>query len=300
MTLKQLEAFYWAATCVNFTVAAERVHLSVSSLSKRIAELEASLGVELFDRSGRSAELTAHGEQMLPQIRALLHAAADLQQSAGQIHGLIGRCRIGFGELSGLTWLPKLVREVSSRHPGLLLEPYVDIGQVLEQRLHDGELDIAVLAGPSTRSSLAAERVSQVDFAWVASQSFLDMAGTEDPRVLMGEHTLLTLPVGAGGTRVLDQWLAHRGLMVGRRLMCNSWGAVVGMLVEGIGFGFVPRQWADALVERGALRILPDSDALEPLHYAVQWRRDDTRPLISAMRDIVRGVIDFKAPRCMV
>lgn len=50
MTLKQLEAFYWAATCVNFTVAAERVHLSVSSLSKRIAELEASLGVELFDR----------------------------------------------------------------------------------------------------------------------------------------------------------------------------------------------------------------------------------------------------------
>ena len=61
MTLKQLEAFYWAATCVNFTVAAERVHLSVSSLSKRIAELEASLGVDLFDRSGRSAKLTAQG-----------------------------------------------------------------------------------------------------------------------------------------------------------------------------------------------------------------------------------------------
>lgn len=78
-------------------------------------------------------------------------------------------------------------------------------------------------------------------FAWVASQSFLEVAGTEDPRALMGEQTLLTLPVGAGGTRVLDQWLAHRGLMVGRRLMCNSWGAVVGMLVEGLGFGFVPR-----------------------------------------------------------
>ncbi|WP_227461112.1 LysR family transcriptional regulator [Cupriavidus pauculus] len=300
MTLKQLEAFYWAATCVNFTAAAERVHLSVSSLSKRIAELEASLGVALFDRSGRSAELTAQGEQMLPQIHAMLHAAAELQQSAGQRHGLIGRCRIGLGELSGLTWLPKLVREVSTRHPGLLLEPHVDIGQALEQRLHDGELDIGVLAGPSTRSSLAAERIGQVDFAWVASQSLLELAGTDDPRILMGEQTLLTLPVGAGGTRVLDQWLARRGLMVGRRLMCNSWGAVVGMVVEGLGFGFVPTLWAEALVERGGLRILPDTDALEPLHYAVQWRRDDTRPLIHAMREIIRGVIDFQAPRCFV
>jgi DNA-binding transcriptional LysR family regulator len=69
MTLKQLEAFYWAATCLNFSVAAERVHLSVSSLSKRIAELEASLGVQLFDRSGRAAELTPQGEQLLPRIR---------------------------------------------------------------------------------------------------------------------------------------------------------------------------------------------------------------------------------------
>jgi DNA-binding transcriptional LysR family regulator len=66
MTLKQLEAFYWAATCLNFSVAAERVHLSVSSLSKRIAELEASLGVQLFDRSGRAAELTPQGEQLRP------------------------------------------------------------------------------------------------------------------------------------------------------------------------------------------------------------------------------------------
>ena len=52
MTLKQLEAFYWAATCASFAVAAERLHLSVSSLSKRIAELEDALGRPLFDRSG--------------------------------------------------------------------------------------------------------------------------------------------------------------------------------------------------------------------------------------------------------
>jgi DNA-binding transcriptional LysR family regulator len=61
MTLKQLEAFYWAATCASFAVAAERLHLSVSSLSKRITELEDALGQPLFDRSGHKAALTDAG-----------------------------------------------------------------------------------------------------------------------------------------------------------------------------------------------------------------------------------------------
>src|SRR3989344_5463257 len=57
-SVKQLEAFWWAATCANFATAAERVHLSVSSLSKRISELESTLGQSLFDRSGHRAVLT--------------------------------------------------------------------------------------------------------------------------------------------------------------------------------------------------------------------------------------------------
>ena len=52
MTLKQLEAFYWAATCASFAVAAERLHLSVSSLSKRIAELEEALGQRCSTAAG--------------------------------------------------------------------------------------------------------------------------------------------------------------------------------------------------------------------------------------------------------
>ncbi|CPJ43778.1 LysR family transcriptional regulator [Bordetella pertussis] len=76
MTLKQLEAFYWAATCASFAVAADRLHLSLSSLSKRIAELESALGLDLFDRSGHRAVLTAAGERLLPQARDLL-ASAD-------------------------------------------------------------------------------------------------------------------------------------------------------------------------------------------------------------------------------
>lgn len=300
MTLKQLEAFYWAATCLNFSVAAERVHVSVSSLSKRIAELEASLGVPLFDRSGRAAELTPQGEQLLPRIRTLLHDAAQLQQAAGRSVGLQGRCRLGFGELSGLTWLPRLVQKVAELHPALQLEPHADIGQVLEQRIVDGELDCVVIAGPSSRSSLAFEQVAQVRFVWAASEAFLARAGTDQPQRLVREQLLIALPVGSGATRTLDEWLSRQGLSVERRLSCNSWGAVVGMVAEGLGFTYMPQGWAEALQARGALRILSRGGALAPLTYTVQWRRDDARPLITEMREIIRSVIDFPAPRCLV
>lgn len=299
MTLKQLEAFYWAATCLNFTVAAERVHLSISSLSKRIAELEVSLGTLMFDRSGRSAELTPHGELLLPRVRALLHDAAQLQQAIGQSTGLQGRCRIGFGELSGLTWLPKLVQKVAELHPALQLEPHTDIGQVLEQRIVDGELDCVVIAGPSSRSTLAFERVAQVRFVWAASEAFLVKAGTDLPQRLVREQMLIALPEGSGATRILDEWLSGQSMSVERRLSCNSWGAVVGMVAEGLGFTYMPHGWAEALQARGMLRILSAGNALAPLTYTVQWRRDDVRPLITEMRKIIKSVIDFSAPRCL-
>ncbi|SUP85622.1 LysR family substrate-binding transcriptional regulator [Yersinia pseudotuberculosis] len=68
MTLKQLEAFYWAARCSNFSIAAERLHISISSLSKRIVELEASLGCTLFDRSDVAAEFYCFSPFALSEV----------------------------------------------------------------------------------------------------------------------------------------------------------------------------------------------------------------------------------------
>ena len=97
MTLKQLEAFYWAATCANFAIAAERLHLSVSSLSKRISELEEALGINLFDRSGHRAVLSDAGQALLPRALALLDDAAAIRTAFAPSAGLVGRCAFGVG-----------------------------------------------------------------------------------------------------------------------------------------------------------------------------------------------------------
>ena len=293
MTLKQLEAFYWAATCASFAVAAQRLHLSLSSLSKRIAELEASLGQALFDRSGHRAALTDAGSHLLPQARQLLQAAESVRQSVAQRTGLHGVCRFGVGELTALTWLPRLVRRMQQQHPGLTPEPSVDIGEVLERRVEAGELDFAIVAGRSSRSGITSVPVAQALFAWCAAPALVGRARTLSP-ALLTDHALVTLPTGAGTTRILDDWLAAQlGGLAPRRLVCNHWGGVAGMLVEGAGIGLLPQAWAWALQRRGALRVLVAKPALAPLPYAFQWRRDDARPVVAALRELAQASADF-------
>lgn len=295
MTLKQLEAFYWAATCANFAMAAERLHVSTSSLSKRLAELEESLGAQLFDRSGHKAVLTEAGERLLPRASALLLAADETRKSVQPDARITGRCMIGVGELSALTWLPQLATYAGQRFPDLRLEPHVDIGVALAERLRNGELDCAVIAGRSSDASISSHTVGEARFVWAASQTLVGKSSKLSAQMLR-DHPLVTLPPGAGTSRILDDWLMASDIDFSYRLSCNSWGAIAGLLIEGTGVGFLPESWARSLSRRGALRVLNAAPALAPLVYTFQKRRNDERPLLAEMLAAVRAAADFARP----
>lgn len=299
MTLKQLEAFYWAATCKNFAIAANRLNISVSSLSKRIAELEASIGADLFSRSARSATLTALGEQLVPHAKDLLRNADQFMQQASNNLTYSGRCRFGAGELTSITWMPHLIEAIQHAHPNLLVEPFVGVGELVESGLEEGDLDFAVIAGPSSRASIASHLIGSAAFEWVASPRAVADARAVTPADLPG-LTLITQPQSSGVIRILDDWLTQQGVSPGRMQCCNSWGAIAGMLMQGLGVGFLPTAWANILIQRGDLQALPGLPPLRPLPYTFQWRRDDTRPMLDSLRVLSQEALDFGAPAGMV
>ena len=295
MTLKQLEAFYWAATAANFLVAAQRLHVSQSTLSKRISELETQLRNTLFDRSGHRATLTEAGEQLLPLARRMLGLADEMRSRLSDGGGLRGHCRFGVGELAALTWLPDFVAQSRARHPDLVLEPFVDLGAVLEQRLETGELDFAVVAGYSSRSTIASEAIAEVRFSWAASPALVGEQRTVTAR-LLHDTALITMPPAAGPTRMLEHWLAVNNLEVGRRLTCNNLTAIASLIAAGVGVGLFPQGWLKQMEARKAIVALRGRQALPTLEYTFQRRRDDSRPLLVSMRDLVRDTVDFDKP----
>lgn len=295
MTLKQIEAFYWAATAASFLLAAGRLHVSQSTLSKRIAELEQQLGKALFDRSGHRAVLTEAGAALLPSARRLLGLADEMRALVAEPDAPRGHCRFGVGELAALTWLPDLVALARATYPELVLEATVDLGASLEQRLQAGELDFAVVAGHSVRAPIASETIASVRFAWAATPRLVGAHRSVGARLLQ-EVAVVTMPPAAGPTRMLEQWLARNGLAVGRRITCNNLTAVASLIASGVGIGLCPAVWLEPLVARHALVELRTRSALPALDYTFQGRRDDSRPLLARMRELVGRTVDFAKP----
>ncbi len=117
-TLKQLDALHWIAALGSFERAAERLGTTQSAVSKRIHELEAALGVEIFDRSQRGARLTPTGEAVLATAGDMLDLRDRLLDFAGQDPPSMRRLRFGVTELTAMTWLPASSRGCAPPIPG--------------------------------------------------------------------------------------------------------------------------------------------------------------------------------------
>jgi len=292
MTLKQLEAFYWTATCTNFATAAERLHLSTSSLSKRIGELERSLDVELFDRSGHGATLTPAGQRLLPIAGDLLQRADHVVRTLGKVNGLQGTCRLGVDESGSVTWLPRWVRALRTAHPALSINVEVDVSESLSWRLARGEIDAAIVGGNSAHPELLSTTIAQAEFVWCASPAVARRIGELDAHAWQTQ-TLVSLPRGSGVTEVIDAWMLRNGARPAKVLSCNRWGGVAGLIANEEGVGILPHTWAMSLSKQGAVQVVVSGQKLESLTYQFQTRHDDSRPIIAALRTSLFEAADF-------
>jgi DNA-binding transcriptional LysR family regulator len=292
VTLKQLEAFYWAATYGSFIEAAKRLHLSQSSLSKRIAELESSLGCTLFDRDFYRATLTSKGRQLLPKAKELLAHAEEIVISLETEDSIRGSCRFGVGEIAASSWLPKLISSGRRLYPELSLEPYVELGRELEARLMQGDLDFAMVANQSLHPSLESVAIANVQFTWVVSS---DISHEHGSRI---EDLALSLPIvtmhsNAGSSTILDRWLKENDLRDVKLIVCNNMTTMAGLVASGIGIGYFPKSWIRPLLDRNILTLLNSDIPLPPLEYRFCWRKDDKRLLIQRMKDLVMKEVDY-------
>ncbi len=142
-----LEAFVEAAATGSFSAAARVLGKRQSSISESIARLEDDLGVSLFDRQGRYPLLTAAGEQLLDQARAVLSAHDRLANRATQLAaGVEPRLTLVISDTYQPTRYEALLTELDQRYPNLEFECLIaEDADVLS--LVQGRADLGLLAG---------------------------------------------------------------------------------------------------------------------------------------------------------
>ena len=146
MDNQSLQAFVSVAEYGSFSEAAERLHLTQSAVSKRIATLEQQVGKKLFDRIARKVSLTEAGSALLPRAKHILQECESAIQAINDLSGdTRGILRLAISHHLGLHRLPPILKTFARQYPLVNLDiEFMDSEKAYEQILH-GQSEVAVI-----------------------------------------------------------------------------------------------------------------------------------------------------------
>jgi len=148
LSSRDLDAFLALAQAQHFTRAAERCHLSQSAFSQKIARIERSAGVALFERSTRHVTLTPEGEQFAEEVRRIQQ---DLQHAVANVRDLAnlrsGKVAVAALPSVAAMWMPQVIARYCAANPMVRVQLFDTLAEGGLQLLRAGTVDLAITAG---------------------------------------------------------------------------------------------------------------------------------------------------------
>lgn len=165
LSLKQLRYISAVADHKHFSKAAEACHVTQSTLSAAIQELESQLGVVIFERNKKNVLITPLGERLVQQARVVLGGVEDFV-SLAKFHdeALSGEIRLGVIPTIGPFLLPHLLADLRAQYPKLKLYLKEELSAQLFQQLQQGQLDLIILAFPYPLPEMETVKLFSDDF----------------------------------------------------------------------------------------------------------------------------------------
>lgn len=279
VTLRQLQVFVAVAEALHFTRAADSLHLSQSSVSTQIKELEENLGIRLFDRHTRMLRLTDAGAEILPLARKAVEDLESVIGSSAQLRSLgRGRVSLAVASVQAALVIPRLIKEFCDANNGVKVVMH-DVAQdeVLDM-VRAGEVDFGLGTASGSRQDLGSRMLWAEPFVAIlpAGHQFarkpqltwadLDGAPIIGPRP--------DNPV----REQLDFALARAGITLNRVYEVSLPLTIVGMVEGGLGIGvmtismsrvitglgLVMRQITEPLVQREVALLFHPDRSLSP------------------------------------
>lgn len=168
LTLKQFRYFEALAQHGHFGHAADASGISQPALSMQIKEMEAALGVQLFERAARQVRLTRFGEDFAPRAREILRAVDEVEDLARLAQDrLSGRLRIGVIPTIAPYLLPSFIGHLTKAHPTLDIHVRETLTPRLIEELSEGRIDAAIVALPVSEPSFEEVAIFEEDFVLV-------------------------------------------------------------------------------------------------------------------------------------
>ncbi|MBB3332649.1 LysR family positive regulator for ilvC [Halomonas campaniensis] len=292
MDLRPLKHFLALAETLHFGRASEACHVSPSTLSRSIRQLEETLGVALFERDNRHVALTRQGVTFQRYARETLEQWEQLRLSLmSEARRLTGEISVYCSVTASYSFLYELLSEFRAHHPGIELKLHTGDPAEAMSRVLAGDEDMAITPRPrQTPEALAFKSLTRSPLVFIAPHDRHEWipATPETPSAEQWRQVPMVLSEAGLSREFANTWF--RALGITPRIYAQVAGheAIVSMVGLGFGVGVVPKIVLDnsPLVER--VRVLPVKPELP--HYDVGLcvlERRLRSPLIRALWDEV-------------
>jgi len=294
-SIKQIEAFYWSGQLGSFVAAADRLNTTQSNISKRIQELEYTLGVEVFDRAKRAIRLTGKGEELMRLSDTLLRAHMKLRQVGKTSLAVEGPFRFGVTEAVALTWLPRFSALIQHSFAGLIPISAVDTSLNLNQLLTDRKIDLVIATEANLDPNLIFTKLIAVERVWVASPSLIP-----DDHVLNAAEMAAVPMLGHGTNSIqhnlVGRYLRSHGVQPNIVTSCSSMSALARMVMDGVGMTYLHKDVFAADIAAGRMKVVRTELQIPPIQYVAAHRDDVISPVAELVAAKALEVCDFAPP----
>ena len=255
LTFRQLETFVTVARLGSFSRAAEALHLTQPAVSIQVRQITESIGLPLFEQSGREIRLTAAGQELLRTARELDDSWNRFESAVDALKGLKkGRLRVAL-VTTAKYFLPRMLGAFCQRYPDIEIELEVANRARIIERLRANEDDLYIMSFPPEELDVVATPFLDNPLVVVAPAAYPLPAG---PLSLadLAPHPFLLRETGSGTRKAVDRHLAANGLTLKVKLALGSNEAIRDLVASGMGLAILSRHVLGEHPEQEGLRIL--------------------------------------------
>ena len=194
MELKTLRYFLAVARQGSFTKAAESLYITQPTLSRQMADLEAEMGVRLFERGSRKLTLTEEGIYLRRRAEEMLALESEIECELGCRKGdLSGVITIGAAETKAMDTVVQAISSFRAKYPHVTFDIVSDTADSVMDRINSGVLDLGLLIEPGDIEKYDFQRLGIDDRCGILMSAKSPLAGKEYVTV----DDLVGLPVVA-------------------------------------------------------------------------------------------------------
>jgi len=212
MELRHLRYFVALAGSLNFTRAAQRVHVTQSTLSHQIRQLEEEIGQPLFDRVGKRVYLTEAGDTFLAYAaRALREVDQGLGELKARDTPMSGVVRVGATHTFNQGFIPSCVARFLTRNPTVRVLAEELPADLIVNRLSAGQLDLGVAYRPELPGGLRFEPLFNEELVLAVAPTHPLAKRRRIRMIELHREPLALLPSSFSTRRLLDECFAAAG-----------------------------------------------------------------------------------------